>query len=680
MEKIFIKNPSIQKQYDDLFFSPAVRMRRKFEIRKKSLATLSVCGLGYGYYYINGKAVTEDLLTAPVSDYNKTLWFNTYDVTGLIHEGENTICVHLGNSFYNENLKTGWMHCEASWRDVPKVCLELSCGEMLLTADVEFKTSIDKATYYNQLHVGEFFDANNDEDWLNPAFDDSSWEYAVIDEDPPKGVLRECKAPPIRELAEYSPVEILKNEKGYVIDFGQNLSGYPRLKIFEPQGTLLILEHAEQIDENNNLKLNDLDLFYKPFQIDKITCSGKEFVWSPKFTYHGFRYLQVTGMTTVPKKEDFKALFIHQDVKRKSEFECSLSLMNQMFNAGIMSSWSNMHYALTDCPSREKLGWTNDASASCEQLFYNFDIKSFMDKWAQDMSDAVEPDGSTYGIIPSHGWGHDLGLVTDAVFYKLPYYHFIHCRDRGILDLLIPACLKNLYFSIKQFENKQDYWLGDWTGFDSKPTPKEMIFAIYLAEFIGKVEFMLNNVGEELPNDLDVYRTKFRKLVEEKYMSDGISSVEEQTAISMLIYNGYGSSERLGEQLEKVIKEKDNSHLDVGMVGIQYIFDAMSMTGKQDLLVEMLTQPDAPSFATWFSEGATTFYENFTDGHTNSKNHHMFSAVLAWMIKYILGIQLKEDGEIVISPLKFKKIQKASGKVWIFGREISVNVEDGKVL
>ncbi len=680
MEKIFIKNPSVKTQYDDLFLSPAICMRRKFVINNKQCAKLSVCGLGYGYYYINGKSVSDDLLTAPASDYNKTLWVNTYDVTDLLCEGENTICVHLGNNFYNENFKTGWMHCEASWRDVPKVCLELACGDFILTADDKFKTSIDKATYYNQLHIGEFFDSNYDEDWINPDFDDSAWEYAVFDENLPNGVLRECKAPPIRELEEYPAANILKNEKGYIVDFGQNLSGYVRIRVSEPKDTLLILEHAEQIDEKNNLKLNDLDLFYKPFQIDKITCSGKEFVWSPKFTYHGFRYLQITGMTAEPLKENFKAIFIHQDVKRKSEFECSLSLMNKIFNAGIMSSWSNMHYALTDCPSREKLGWTNDASASCEQLCYNFDIKSFMDKWAQDMSDAVEADGSTYGIIPTHGWGHDLGPVCDAVFYKLPYYHFIHFRDRAILDLLLPACMRNLYFSIKQFEKREEYWLGDWTGFDSKPTPMEMLFAIYMIEFITKVEFMLENTEKKLPEDLAAYRIKYRKLVEEKYMSDGISTVEEQTAISMLICNNFGSKERLAKQLEKVIKEKNNSHLDVGMVGIQYIFDAMSVTGMQDLLVEMLSKPDAPSFATWFEEGATTLYENFSNGHTNSKNHHMFSAILAWMIKYILGIRLQENGEIVISPLKFEKIKKASGKVIILGKEISVNIEDGKVI
>ncbi len=680
MKKIFIKNPIVKAQYDDTFFSPAIRMRRRFTLEKRECATLSVCGLGYGYYYINGKPVSTDLLTAPVSDYSKTLWFNTYDVTDLIKEGENVFCVHLGNGFYNENLKTAWEHCNAHWRDVPKVCLELSCGEFVLNADESFKTSIDKATYYNQIHVGEFYDANADEDWLSADYDDSDWECAVIDENPPKGELRECYAPPIRELAEYPCIGIFENDKGYVLDFGQNLSGYAHIRVSEPKGTVLTLEHAEQIDENNNLKLNDLDIFYKPFQIDKIRCGGESFEWSPRFTYHGFRYLQISGMTDYPRKDDFKAVFVHQDINKKSGFECSNPLINQIYNAGIMSSWSNMHYALTDCPTREKLGWTNDASASCEQLFYNFDIKAFMDKWAQDMCDAVENDGSTYGIIPTHGWGHDLGPVCDAIYYKLPYYHFIHYRDRSILDLMLPVCLKNLHYAIEQFESKRDYWLGDWTGYNSKPTPLELIFAVYLIEFINKVEFMLANTDGALSDELREYREKYKRLIEEKYISNGVSTVEEQTAISMLICLGFGSKDMLGDQLEKVIREKDNSHLDVGMVGIQYIFDAMSMTGRQDLLLRMISQPDAPSFATWFSEGATTLYENFSDGHTNSKNHHMFSAILAWIVKYVLGIQLKESGEIIISPLKFENIKTVSGRITLFGKEISVNIEEGKVL
>ncbi len=679
MEKIFIKNPSVQTQYEDSFFSPAIRLRRTFTLEQKGKAILSVCGLGYGYYYLNGKPVSGDLLTAPVSDYGKTLWVNTYDVTDLLKEGKNVLCVHLGNGFYNENLKTAWEHNTAHWRDVPKVCLRLQCGDFLLTADTKFTTSIDEATYYNQLHVGEFYDVNEEEDWLSLGYDDSAWENAVVDENPPKGELRECTAPPILEFENYPCVEIFQNEKGYVLDFGQNFSGYLRMKVSEPKGVLLTIEHAEQIDENNRLKLNDLDLFYKPFQIDKITCSGKEFTWSPKFTYHGFRYVQISGLKNPPKKEDFQGVFVHQANERKSAFECSNSLLNQIYDAGIMSTWSNMHYVLTDCPTREKLGWTNDAAASCEQLFYNFEIKEFMRKWGQDICDAVEEDGSTYGIIPTHGWGHDLGPVTDAFLYKMPYYHYLHYRDKSILELMLPACLKNLRYAIKQFENKREYWLGDWTGFNSLPTPTELIFAIYLIEFIDKTEFMLSATGGALPKDLREYRKKYETLVAEKYVKEGVSTVEEQTAISMLICHDFGNADKLAEQLEKVIKEKDDVHLHVGMVGIQYIFEATAKAGKQDLLLEMISQPTSPSFATWFDEGATTLYENFTNGHTNSKNHHMFSAILAWIIKYVLGVQLQENGEVKIAPLPFEKIKTASGKVKIFGKEISVSIKDGKV-
>ncbi len=680
MKKIFIKNPKIQKQYDDLFFSPAVKLRRKFTVDKNEKATLSVCGLGYGYYYLNGKAVSEDLLTAPVSDYSKTLWVTTYDVTNLLKVGENVLCVHLGNGYYNENLKTAWEHNNAHWRDVPKVCLELRYDDRVLTADTLFKTSIDKATYYNQLHVGEFYDASEEEDWLSSDYDDSLWDHAVVDDNPPKGELRECAAPPIREFESYPCLEILKNDKGYVCDFGQNLSGYVKIKISEPKGAVITLEHAEQIDEKYNLKLNDLDIFYKPFQIDKITSGGKNFTWSPKFTYHGFRYVQITGLEAAPQIEDISAVFVHQANDVTSEFECSLPLINKIYHAGIMSCLSNMHYVLTDCPTREKLGWTNDASASCEQLFYNFDVEEFMSKWARDISDAVEDDGSTYGIIPTHGWGHDLGPVCDALLFKLPYYHYIHNRDKSILALMLPSCEKHLFYAIEQFEKRREYWLGDWTGFNSKPTPAELIFAIYLIEFIDRYEFMLSEMHSALPSEFREYREKYKLLTEDKYIKDGISAVEEQTAISMLIRHGFGSKEKLARQLERVIIEKDNSHLDVGMVGIQYIFDAMSMTGLQDLLVEMISQPDAPSFATWFEEGATTLYENFSDGHTNSKNHHMFSAILGWIIKYVLGIRLHERGDITVEPLKFEKIKSAKGKVKILGKEISVQVENGKII
>ena len=147
----FIKNPLSKTDYDNLFYSPAIKFRRRFSVCEKSKAILSVCGLGYGYFYINGKRVSDYLFISPVSDYNKTLWYTRYDVTSLLQEGENVLCVHLGNGFYNENFETPWKHNEAKWRDVPKLSLTLEIGDFLLEADALFVTKLDDALYYNQL-------------------------------------------------------------------------------------------------------------------------------------------------------------------------------------------------------------------------------------------------------------------------------------------------------------------------------------------------------------------------------------------------------------------------------------------------------------------------------------------------------------------------------------------------
>ncbi len=677
MKKIFIKNRMVQKDFDDKFFSPAVRFRRTFYIDKVEKALLSVCGLGYGYYYINGKKVSEDLLTAPVSDYDKTLWYNVYDVTHLLQAGKNVLCAHLGNGFYNENFDTPWKHNEAHWRDTPKLCVEFQCGDLLINADETFRTSIDKATYYNQLRIGEFCDSVFEDDWLDAEYDDRLWEMANIDENMPKGVLRECIAPPIRERKEYPCVEILQNDKGYVFDFGQNFSGYVRLKVIQPMGTVLTLEYAEDIDEKNNLKLNGLDLYYKPFQIDKLTCNGKKLVWSPKFTYHGFRYVQISGLTSPISKEDIVGVFVCQEVQRTSEFECSLPLLNQIYNAGIISTLSNMHYTLTDCPTREKLGWLNDAAASAEQIWLNFDVKEFMRKFAVDLCDAVENDGSAYGIVPTNGCQHNLGPITDAFYYMLVYYQYLHYQDEETIRQILPYCLQNLKYLIKQVKDGYDFVLADWNGSENKPTPKDLIFALSIVEFIDKLQFVLKGVNGQTDEKFEKYKRECLEFVADKYVNDGKCTVEEQTACAMLIWFGLGDKQKLGEQLEKIIVEKDNTHLNVGMIGLRFIFDALAMVGKHDLVIEMISQPTSPSYAKWFNEGATTLWESFEKTPTLSKNHHLFSSVLAWIIKYVLGVRLQENGEIAVKPLKFEKISTVKGKIKAFGENLEIYIENG---
>lgn len=223
--------------------SPAPLLRRRFTVGPFKRAELSVCALGYGEFYLNGEPVTLDKFIAPVSDYTKTLWYTTYDVTDLLVEGENLFAAVLGNGWYNEPFKTSWDYDAAPWRDLPKLLMELRVDGAVVAATGEgWRCKPESAIVYNELRSGEHYDARLAlEDWNMPAFDDSGWAFAAIDSTPPTGTLRECVCPPIRECALYPTQTILRAADGkWVFDIGQNISGYVQLNVHQPAGAELV--------------------------------------------------------------------------------------------------------------------------------------------------------------------------------------------------------------------------------------------------------------------------------------------------------------------------------------------------------------------------------------------------------------------------------------------------------
>lgn len=678
----FIRHPSLQADTGDLFYSPALRLRRRFLCagKGKGKATLSVCGLGIGRFYINGRAVSEDLFTAPVSDYEKTLWYNRYDVTPLLREGENVFCAHLGNGFYNENFDSAWGHNHAKWRAAPKLAMRLEFADgSVVESDGQFRASPDGALYYNQLRSGEYYDARREEDWLAPGFDDSAWPFAVADDRPPAGKFRLCECPPVRETEVIPCVSVRRTGEGLLYDFGVNFSGYVRMRADAPAGTQLVLEHAEEAEEDGRLRLNNLGIFYPsvPFQTDKVICSGEKFVWSPKFTYHGFRYVLLRGLADGAEAPEMEGIFVHQAVEQTGRFSCSLPLLNKIYEAGIRSSLSNMFYSLTDCPTREKLGWTNDAAASTEQLLLNFDIRDFFRKWAVDMADAMREDGNMPGIVPSCDWGYGIGPVTDAILYELPYNMYRYCADEEFVRFLYPYSLRNLHFLADRLERGEWFDLGDWTGVRNKGDNAPFVQCMLLIGFLKKTIFLAGVIGEDA-SELVEMLAAFEEKICREYLSDGDYLAGGQTAPAMLLCNGMGDAEKLRARLLSAIGES-GYHLDSGMIGTQYIYDALSLLGEQDLVIRMLARPTPPSFAYWFDNGATTLYETFVNEHTDSKNHHMFSNILAWFTKYVLGIRVRAPYEAEISPQYLADVGHAEGETRLFGKTLRVCVdrEDG---
>ena len=635
----FIKSA---KPFDENGLSAPI-FRRKFVIAKPNSAQIRFCGLGYGYCYINGKKVTEDVLTAPVSEYDKLLWYNEYDVTNLLSDNENIIAVILGNGFFNENFETPWNYNKSQWRDNPKFALELICdGETVLQTDCEFKCKNTSFVTYNELRSGETFDAGlYDSNWKCLEFDDSDFENAMIDNKLDLAVRRLCTCEPIREFEEYDFISAVKTKEGYLLDFGLNSAGYLRVSVEEKAGTVIEMHHAEEANIDGSLKYNGIDILYPTvdFQVDRYICGDKNYIWSPKFTYHGFRFVLVKGLTRTPKKGEFKAVFVHQAVERNADFNCSNELINKIYKAGIRSVYSNLHYALTDCPTREKLGWTNDAQATLEQLYINFKVDAFMGKWGTDIIYSMNEKGEIPAVVPSSGaYGMGHGPVADGILFRIPLVDYLYTGENKKLIEFLPY-QKKYYEAFKNGVTNSDWWLCDWDGLDNRFKDDRFTYLTFSIMYCKTMLLAEKEAG--LPQTNKYYEDiiSAQNEIKEKYIDkNGYSITDSQTVIAVLLSIGVLSKEPLLEQLKKRI-EADNFHITSGMWGIQYIYDVLFENGLGEYAYRLITAKGAPSYANWFDQGATTLWETWENRYTDSKNHQMFSNVLAVFHKYLLGIK-----------------------------------------
>lgn len=638
------------EKYNKLCYAPI--FRRVFDVKKLKKTEICVCGLGYAYYYINGKPVTKDLFTAPVSNYEKTLWYNVYDITDLLREGKNVISIICGNGWFNENFNSSWNFNKAAWRDTPMFALAVKCdGKIILqSGDEEWKWKKSAITY-NQLRSGEHFDHRLYDGNINDVdYDDTAWEKAIVAKRP-KGIFKKCLCEPIREDCILDPIRTVKTGgKRFLYDFGQNISGYIRLETIGECGDELIIKYAEDITCENELQYNGALVHYpeSEYETDRYICSGNKFIWSPKFSYHGFRYIEISGLKDIQNTK-VKAVFVHQDIEKRSDFTCSDDCLNRLFYMGQMSTYSNLFYMPTDCPSREKLGWINDVQFSCDQFLTNYKIENLLLKWLSDIYDAMHDDGSIPAIIPSWGWGLSFsGAVCDGALYEIPYRIYLHTGNAEPLKDSLPYFKKNLAY-LKSFEDADglsEKGLGDHAAPNfSTATPKKLINGVICAKLYDITALSAELSGES-SSEYMAEKERIAEAVRRKYYrEDKQCAAEDQTSVAMLIVSGFCDDiSQLKMQLSRLVGENMYHH-SCGAVGLWYLYRALDMLGMSEYVYKIIKAKGMPSYSMWFDSDATTLHELWKGNPEKNKafligsrNHHMYSDVCGWFIHTILGI------------------------------------------
>ena len=637
-----------QKPSDFSFDDPLPRFRRVFHLSKapENEALLYLQAPGFAVCKINGHPVTENVFDSPISDYCKILWYSRYDVTPLLREGENVISVILGNGFFNEPFRTPWNFNVAPWRDAPQFVLSLVVdGQKILVSDESWKADRESSPIrYGHLRSGEYVDARLlDDSWEKDSFDDAAWMPAIARKASEiTGELRLCPCRPIREVESYMPISVTETARGYLVDFGVTMSGYMSITLKEERGREIRFFYTEEVDEQLAPQYNGMDAahFYPeaPFQQNKLIASGGVDTFKPMFSYHGFRYVLIEGMTHAPEPSSMRAYFTHNDIARRSSFDSGNEVLNFIYNAGLRSTYSNLFGCLTDCPTREKQGWTNDAQATTEQVLINLDILPLFEKWFEDIKVSIRKDGALPGIVPTSGWGYNWGPVCDCLLYELPYRTYLYTGDATMLTDAIGIFEKYANSLEMRLAAKEELKLGDWLGYGNSP----LVSKDFVNEFYLLKAFRITALAHRLAKTGDTsWQQRYDCLAEaflSRYIDDGGRCIfDHQTPLAILLENGLVRDRAVLERQLIAAVERDKFCLTSGMVGVQYLYDALAHAGRADYAVRLIVESD-PGYRTWMRSGATTLWERWDGETSGSHNHHMYSGVIAWFYKTLLGI------------------------------------------
>lgn len=649
---------------------PSPFLRKSFYIDKSfENAYIVICGLGFYNLFINGKKITKGFLAPYISAPDDILYYDKYDLTELLRQGENVIGVCLGNGMLNAFGGYVWDLDKARWRSAPKVAADIvikSSGieETIITTDTGFKVSASPI-YFDDLRCGEYYDARNERPgWNNIGFDDSSWGDAVK-ADCPHGETVLCSAEPIIVAGELRPVRIEKQETGYLYDFGKNTAGVCRLKVSGSKGQVISMSHGECI-KDGHLLIDYLKVVPNGYvQKDIYICSGiNEEIYTPSFTYHGFRYVFVEGINAEQATEELLTyLILNSDLKECGGFECSDPVINSLQEITRRSTLANFYYFPTDCPQREKNGWTGDAALSAEHTLLNLTAEQSYAEWLRNIRKAQNSDGALPGIVPTAGWGFDplySGPAWDCVLTWLPYYTYLYRGNKKILEDNATAIFRYIdYLSrILNADCLVEYGLGDWCppgrGPDKYKSPLIFTDSVVSMDICRKAAFIFNelSLGLQASFAKSLYskiRSNIRKVLINFNTMTALGNC--QTSQSMaLFYDVFepGEKPEAFKRLLELIEETDGC-MDTGILGARVLFHVLSEFGKSDLAVDMITTPNFPSYGNWLKRGATSLWEAFWTEETSplSMNHHFFGDISSWFIKCLAGIKLNPSGSNV---------------------------------
>ena len=565
---------------------------------------------------------------------------------------------------------------------------------------------------FDDYRFGEIYDGRLEiPGWNTIGFDDSAWKFAERAPQP-RGEKRLCEAEPIAPVREIKPVlirkcrlkeyitrgDVVKEAKkiasderdGFLYDFGVNSAGTVKLRISGERGRQIDLQFGEYFAPDGEPDTSNICFYpagYSQRDVYILKGEGEE-TFEPVFTYHGFRYCVVLGITEQEATADLLTFVVQNSALREiGSFGCSDDMINKLQAMTRNSDLSNFYYFPTDCPHREKNGWTGDAALSAEHILMNLDAVNSYREWLRNIRAAQRADGALPGIVPTGGWGFEWGNgpAWDAALTYIPYFCYVLRGDRKIIEENATAIFRYCEYISRRRDARGlvAIGLGDWCPVTRVKSPLEFTDSVTCMSILKKAAYIFSQLGLSLEREFcEKLYNEIRDAVRRHLIDFGsmtaIGSCQTSQAMA-IYYDVFNSGEKPDafKRLLEIIKRRDD-HVDAGILGMRVLFRVLSDFGEADLAFKMITRPDYPSYGNFVERGLTALPEDFLreEDRPNSLNHHMFGDISAWFIEYIGGIRvnpfLADPSEVEISLVFIEKLDSAEASYETVGGKVSV--------
>jgi alpha-L-rhamnosidase len=686
--------PPSGEEYDDLAngLAPSPYLRREFPLDKTvRRARLYATARGVYELSVNGTRVGEDVLAPGWTDYHRRIQYQTYDVTPLLAEGQNALGAVLGDGWFAGFVGFDPKHRGALYGPRPQLLAQLNVEyEDGTTESLATEGSWRCSTgpiLFSDLLMGEAYDARREmPGWAEPGFDDSGWYGVAVEEIGDTNLVAQPDEG-IRVTEELEAKTVTEPESGrYVFDLGRNMVGWVRLKVEGEAGTEVILRHAEALNPDGTIYTTNLR---SARATDHYALAGDgEEVYEPRFTFHGFRYVEVTGYPGEPPLGAVTGCVVHSATPPSGSFECSSPMVNKLQENIVWGQRGNFLSVPTDCPQRdERLGWTGDAQIFVRTASFNMDVAPFFEKWMADVEDAQSPEGAFPDVAPllkgsglidlrwgAPAWG-DAGVIVPWTIYRT-------YEDTRIVERHYDAMarwMEYLYEANPDFirKNRMGNNYGDWLSPKGDPTPKPLLATAYWAYDAKLMAEMAGAIGRhDAAGEYRDLNENIKAAFNEAYASpDGRIEGDTQTCYLLALHMDLLPEDLRSAAAGHLVRtiEREDWHLSTGFAGVGYLCPVLTEVGYTDVAYRLLENETYPSWGYTIKNGATTIWERW-DGWTeengfqspnmNSFNHYSLGSVGEWLYRYVAGIDLGAPGygRTVIRPRPGGNLTHASAQ------------------